>query len=211
MTLRLHHAPMACSLASRFALAEAGLPHEVAIVRTWKGEQKTDAYRRINPRGKVPALETEQGVITESTAILPYIADLAPERALLPEPGTFQRAQAQAWLSFLSSTLHVALSAAMFPIDGCDNEVAKQAALARVIDAFTGLDRHLEGRDHLLERFSVCDLYLLVFVLWRGAPGLAQRLPAFSNLDRFQQNLLAQRPNLAMMIGEEMKLRSEAA
>jgi glutathione S-transferase len=210
MRLRLHHAPMACSLASRFALTEAGLPHEVAFVRTWKGEQKTEAYRRINPRGKVPALETGQGVITESTAILPYIADLAPEKGLLPGAGTFQRAQAQAWLSYLSSTLHVALSAAMFPLDGCDNDAARATALARVIEVFTGLDQHLEGRDHLLDSFSVCDLYLLVFVLWRAAPGLGDRLPALPNLDRFQQNLFAERPNLAMMVGEEMKLRSEA-
>lgn len=211
MTLRLHHAPMACSLASRFALAEAGLPHEIAIIRTWSGEQKTDAYRRINPRGRVPALETDQGVITESTAILPYIADLAPEKALLPAAGTFQRARAQAWLSFLSSTLHVALSGAMFPMEGCDSETGRTAALARLIEAFSYLDQHLEDRDYVLDRFSVCDLYLLVFVLWRASPVLAGRLPAFPNLDRFQQNLLAARPNLAMMVGEEMKLRSEAA
>lgn len=210
MTLRLHHAPMACSLASRFALTEAGLPHEVAIVRTWKGEQKTEAYRRINPRGQTPALETDQGVITESTAILPYIADLAPEKGLLPKAGTFERAQAQSWLSYLSSTLHVALAAAMFPMEGCDSDAARAAALARVIAIFTALDQHLDGRDHLLDSFSVCDLYLLVFSLWRASPVLAGRLPPFPNLDRFQQNLLAGRPNLAMMVGEEMKLRSEA-
>jgi glutathione S-transferase len=210
MTLRLHHAPMACSLASRLALSETGLPHEVAIVRTWRGEQKTEAYRRINPRGKVPALETDQGVITESTAILPYIADLAPEKALLPEAGSFERAQAQAWLSLLSSTFHVALSAAMFPMEGCDSDVARRAALARVIEPFTWLDRHLDGRDHLLDRFSACDLYLLVFLLWRASPVLAGRLPALPNLDRFQQNLFAAKPNLAMMVGAEMKLRSEA-
>jgi glutathione S-transferase len=93
--LRLHHAPMACSLASRFALALSGLPHEIAVVRTTRGEQKTPAYLRINRRGKVPALETDQGVLTESTAILPYIADLAPDAGLMPAAGTFQRAQAQ--------------------------------------------------------------------------------------------------------------------
>ena len=69
--LRLHHAPMACSLATRFTLAEAGLPHDIAIVRTARGENRTAAYLAINPRGKVPALETDDGVLTESTAILP--------------------------------------------------------------------------------------------------------------------------------------------
>lgn len=209
LMLRLHHAPLTCSLASRFALVEAGLPHELVLVRTWKGEQLTDAYRAINPRGKVPALETDQGVLTESTAILPFIADLAPARQLFPKAGTFERAQAQSWLSFLSSTLHVALSAAMFPREGCNNEVAGAAALARVVEAFQVVDDHLDGRDHMLDAPGVCDLYLLVFALWRAGPSLAGRLPAFPNIDRLQQRLMAQ-PALQQIVGEEMKLRAEA-
>lgn len=206
--LRLHHAPFACSLASRFALVESGLDHDLAIVRTSRGEQKTEAYLRINPRGQVPALETDEGVLTESTAILPFIADLAPEKSLFPAAGTFARGQGQAWLSFLSSSLHSALAGAMFPGEGADNDVARSARLARLISAFQDVDAHLEGRDHLLDAFSVCDLYLLVFSLWRAAPALAGQLPALPNLDRFQQNLLA-RPGLAAMVGEEMKMRME--
>ncbi len=193
--LRLHHAPLACSLASRFALVEAGLPHEVVFVRTWKGEQLTDAYRAINPRGKVPALETEEGVLTESTAILPFIADLAPDQRLFPEPGTFERAQGQSWLSF--------------PREGCDSETAQAGARARTAAAFQIVDERLAGRDHILEAPGVCDLYLLTFALWRAAPTLAGRLPAFPNIDRLQQRLLA-RPALQQVVGEEMKLRAEA-
>lgn len=207
--LRLHHAPMACSLASRFALVEAGLDHEVAIVDTARGEQNTPAYRRINPRGKVPALETDQGVLTESTAILPFIADLAPDRNLFPAAGTFARAHGQAWLSFLSSTLHAALRAAMFPAPGCDNDVARAAAVARVAAALEDVDAHLAGRDHVLDGFSVCDLYLGVFLLWRAAPTLAGQLPPFVNLDRFQQGLFS-RPSLAAIVGDEMRLRMQA-
>lgn len=207
--LRLHHAPMACSLASRFALAESGLPHEIAVVRTWRDEQKTATYRRINPRGKVPALETDAGVLTESTAILPFIADLAPDKHLFPAAGTFERAQAQAWLSYLSSSLHASLSAAMFPPPGCDAELAREAALGRAVEVLTDIDGHLLGRDHLLEAFSVCDLYLLVFLIWRGSPALAGRLPTFANLDRFQTALFS-RPCLGPILGEDMKLRSEA-
>lgn len=206
--LRLHHSPMACSLASRLALIEAGLPHEVVTVRTWKGEQKSDAYRAINPRGKVPALETDDGILTESTAILPYIAGLAPDKELLPPVGTFERAVAQSWLSFLSSTLHASLSQAMFAPSGCDNDAAREAALARVIAAFGEIDAHLTGRAHILHAFSVCDLYLLVFATWRAAPALAGRLPTFAHIDRFQQTMLA-RPGLMSVIGEEMKLRAE--
>jgi glutathione S-transferase len=207
--LRLHHAPMACSLASRLALVESGLDHDVAIVHTAKGEQNTPAYRRINPRGKVPALETDEGVLTESTAILPFIADLAPERQLFPAAGTFARAQAQAWLSFLSSSLHTALRDAMFPAPGCDNDEARTASAQKAATVLGELDTHLKGRDHILDAFSVCDLYLLVFLLWRASPALAGKLPAFANLDRFQQQPFS-RPVLAAIVGEDMKLRVQA-
>lgn len=203
--LKLHHSPMACSLASRLALVEAGLEHEIAFVKTWAGEQKSEAYLAINRRGKVPALETSQGVVTESAAILSYIADLAPQKALIPSDA-FGRAQAQSWLSFLGGTLHPALSGLMFAADAA----AKAAALDRVVAAFSDVDAHLEGRDFLLESFSVCDLYLTVFALWRMAPGLASALPAFANIDRLQQSLLA-RPALAAIVGEEFKLRAEAS
>lgn len=209
--LVLHHAPMACSLASRFALAEAGLAHEVAVVRTALGENRQPAYLAINPRGKVPALQTERGVITESTAILPYIADLVPDAALLPPAGTFERAQAQSWLSFLSSTVHAAYTGALRAeaFEGCDPEAVRKVHLARLATALQEIDAHLATQDHLLGAFSLCDLYLLVFLLWRGAPAVAGKLPALPNLDRFQQRMLA-RPALAGVLGEDMKLMAGA-
>lgn len=207
--LKLHHSPMACSLASRLALAEAGLEHEIAFVKTWKGEQKSEAYLAVNPRGKVPALETPQGVLTESAAILPYIADLAPEKGLIP-PTAFGRAQAQSWLSFLAATLHPALAGVMFAPPGDAGAATRAAALERAIAALSEIDAHLEGRSFVLDAFSVCDLYLLVFALWRAAPALAGALPAFANIDRLQQALLA-RPAVAAILGEEFKLRAEAS
>lgn len=74
--------------------------------------------------------------------------------------------------------------------------------------AFLDVDSHLDGRDHLLDTFSVCDLYLLVFALWRAAPAFAGKLAPLPNLDRFQHNLLA-RPALAAIVGEDMRLRAE--
>lgn len=206
MTLRLHHAPMACSLASRLALAESGLPHEVAIVRTSRGENRADAYLRINPRGKVPALETDAGVLTESTAILPFIADRAPQAGLLPPAGSFERAAAQSWLSFLSSTVHAAFTGVLRPegFEGCDPSAIRSVHRQRLADGLAVLDAHLAGRDWILEAFSLCDLYLLVFLLWRRSPAAAG-LPDFANLDAFQQRILA-RPGLAALIGEDMKL-----
>lgn len=205
--LRLHHAPMACSLASRLALLETGLPHEVMFVDTQGGEQRTEAYRRINPRGQVPALETPEGVLTESAAILPYIADQAPQTRLFPPHGGFARAQAQAWLCWLSSSLHPAARAVMFPARGCDTAEARAGALQRLAVAFAEVDARLAGRDHLLDAFSVCDIYLFVFGLWRAAPALVGELPPSPDLDRFQERML-DRPGYGAIVAQEMQLRS---
>ncbi|WP_165191761.1 glutathione S-transferase family protein [Caulobacter soli] len=214
MTLTLFHAPLSCSLASRLALLESGLPHEIKVVHTTRGENLTEAYARINPRRKVPALVTAEGVITESTAILPYIADRAPERALLPSPGTYARAQAQAWLGFLSSTVHAAFSPALFPerivSEPAAAEALRASALETLVKALTELDSHLSDRQFLLEAFSLCDLYALVFSLWRGAPALAGRLPALVHLDAYQMRLMG-RPGLMPIIGEDMAARAAAA
>lgn len=201
--LRLHHAPLACSLASRLALHESGLAHEIVFADT-----KAEAYRRINPRGQVPALETDEGVLTESSAILPYIADLARGARLFPADG-FARAAAQAWLGFLSSTLHVALARVMFPPPGCDNDAAQAAALAKAVAAYQDLEAHLAGRDHILDAFSVCDLLATVFGLWRAHPALGANVPPLPHLDRLQQNILA-RPGVGAILGEEMQQRAKA-
>jgi glutathione S-transferase len=97
----------------------------------------------------------------------------------------------------------------MFPPPGCDSAEAQAAALARVSGAYQDVDAHLAGRNSLLPAFSVCDLYLLVFSLWRVAPALAGKLPPLPNLDRVQQNLLA-RPGLGVIVAEEMQLRAKA-
>lgn len=205
--LTLYHSPMACSLACKLALATAELPHEVVTVRTWKGEQKSDAYRAINPHGKVPALETPDGILTENTAILPYIADLVPGKKLMPASGTFERAKAQSWLSYFSSSLHASLSGAMFALPGCDGDECRRSALDRAIGVLTDVDASLANRDHVLDAFSVCDLYLTVFSMWRAAPALASHLPQFANLDRLQTRVLSNQ-KLAAIVGEDMKARA---
>lgn len=213
MSLTLFHAPLACSLASRLALFESGVPHEVVVIHTTKGQQLQPVFLAVNPRGKVPALVTAEGVITESTAILPFIADLAPDKAQFPLAGTVARARAQSWLGFLSSTLHPAFTASMFPerfvSDPASAEAARDKALEAMGKALTDLDTHLKGRTCILESFSVVDLYALVFSLWRGSPALAGRLPVLANLDAFQAALAA-RPGLMPIVGQDIAARGAA-
>jgi glutathione S-transferase len=214
MSLTLFHAPLSCSLASRLALLESGLPHEVSVVHTTKGDHLTEAFARVNPRRKVPALLTPEGVITETTAILPYIADQVPQRALLPAPGTFQRAQAQAWLGFLSTTVHAAYASAMFPekiaSDPAVTQAVRASAVQALVKGLSDLDQHVAEREFILDAFSLCDLHALVFCLWRSSPLLVGLLPTLAGLDAYQTRLMG-RPGLMPIIGEDLAARAAAA
>jgi glutathione S-transferase len=206
--ITLYHSPLACSLASKLALLESGLPHTVELVRTWRGEQQTPAYLAINPAGKVPALAVDGAVVTESTAILPLIADLAPSAGLLPTD-RIGRAQAQSLLSFLSSSVHAAFTPSLFPerfAGGGDAEALREAAIERLAHALALLEARVDGREYLLGGFSACDLYLAVFLTWRA--NLAGRLPPTPRLDALHGRVLA-RPGLGAAVAEDFALRQQ--
>ena len=83
--LTLYYSPGACSLAPHIALEEAGAPYALQLVSIPKGEQQAPEYLSVNPRGKIPALRTGEGVLTENVAILTYVARSFPQAQLLPE------------------------------------------------------------------------------------------------------------------------------
>ena len=212
MRLQLFHAPLSCSLASRLALTAAGVPFELTVVSTLKGENRAPGYLAINPLGKVPALRVDDAVLTESTAILPFVADLAPQSGLMPTD-PLRRAQAQSMLSYLSSSLHAAWTGVLrperFTLDA-DVGAVREAALGRLKDALGHLEAGLSEHPELLGAGTVCDLYLCVFLVWRGAvPGLSERLPDTPGLDAVQARVFA-KPALGAVLQDDLALRSAA-
>ena len=210
MDIQLFHAPLSCSLASRLALTAAGVRHEVKIVNTQRGENTAPAYLKINPAGKVPALRVDGVVLTESTAILPFIASLKPGAALMPT-GPLAQAQAQAVLSFTSSTVHAAWTAALRPerfSTGAHVEAVREAAIRRLGEGFAPLETTLASRSYLLGDRTVCDLYLAVFLVWRGAaPFIQGRLPPTPGLDALQARVFAD-PALGAALRDDLAVRS---
>lgn len=95
--LTLYITPGTCSRASHIALAESGLDYQVSLIRFAEGEQRSPAYLKVNPKGRVPALMTDKGVLTETVALLPYIAQLVPEKNLAPLDDPFLFAKMQAF------------------------------------------------------------------------------------------------------------------
>ena len=104
----LYYSPGACSLASHIALEEAGAAFEARRVDFDAGGQRAPAYLAVNPKGRVPSLVTPRGVLTETPAILAFVAQSHPEAGLAPAGDPFAFAELQAFASYLCATVHVA-------------------------------------------------------------------------------------------------------
>src|SRR5205807_511889 len=131
-TMQLYFSPMACSLASRIALMEAGIEARYHLVHLWNKkviEDESDFWA-VSPKGAVPVLILDNGeVLTENAAVLQYIADIKPELGLAPLPGDPDRYRLQEWLSFVGTEIHKAF---LFPTFWYKDEAAKANARERI-------------------------------------------------------------------------------
>jgi glutathione S-transferase len=178
--LKLFHAWGSCSLASLIALEEAGAPYEIVLMDTKTGDQRRPDYLAVNPKGRVPALATERGVLTETPAILAYIAQSFPAAKLAPLDDAFAFAQAQAFNSYLCATVHVAHAHKHRGYRWTDDPVAQAAMTAAVpkneIACFQLIeDEMLAGPWVLGEAYSVCDAYLFTITGWLEGDGVDRR------------------------------------
>jgi glutathione S-transferase len=170
--MKLYYAPGACSLASHIALREAGLDFEA--VKVEGRAQKTaggEDYLKVTPKGYVPALRLDDGsVLTEGTAILPFIADQNPAARLAPAAGTLERYRLHEWLGYINSEMHKNFGAFFAP--GSTDE-QKSAARTTLGKRFDFVQESTEGRSFLLgEDFSVADAYLFTVLGWCGYVGI---------------------------------------
>src|SRR6202165_12219 len=106
--IELAYAAHTCSLASHIALEDAGADYSTVRISFAAEEQRKPEYLAINPKGRAPALVTGKGILTETPAILAFIAQSFPHASLAPLDDPFSFAQVQASNSYLCSTLHVA-------------------------------------------------------------------------------------------------------
>lgn len=170
--MKLYLTPFACSLASDIALREAGIEFEPIKVdlrtkRTARGED----YLQVNPKGYVPALQTDTGeILTESVAVLQYIADRKPEQKLAPRPDSPERYRLQEWLAFVNSEVHKPLGAFFNPMV---QEAQKQLSKELVAKRLGYLQDALQSRQFLMgDQFTVADCYLYTILNWTGRFGI---------------------------------------
>jgi len=168
--ITLYHAPGSCSLAVKAALALTELEYEVKTINSNTGEQFSDAFKKINPLSKVPALIVDGEIITEGAAILQYISEISPNTHLLPAPETIERAQALKWIMFVYSNVHPHFARAFIPARYADDEAdVKEKAEKSLHELFTIIDNQLETNKYIAgSTLSIADLYLGVAIHWQS-------------------------------------------
>ena len=169
-TLRLHYAPDNASLIIRLALEELALPYETVLVDRQRAAQKSPQYRSINPAARIPALETKDGALFETAAILLYLADR--EGRLAPAKDALERGVFLSWLFYLSNTVHSNLRLNFYPHSyiGSEGDSAPLLACARqdLNESLRLLEQLAsEGKEWFAgEKPSVLDLYLAGMMRW---------------------------------------------
>jgi glutathione S-transferase len=169
--LTLYYAPHSCALASHLALEHSGAAYEARKVDFSKQEQRSPDYLKINPKGRVPALITDRGVLTETPAILAYIAQRFPSAKLAPLDDPWLFAQMQSFNSYLASTVHVAHAHRYRGYRWSDDAAAIESMRRKVPETmracFEQIEQEfLQGPFVLGERYSVCDMYLFTITQW---------------------------------------------
>ncbi|MCA6106473.1 glutathione S-transferase family protein [Bradyrhizobium cenepequi] len=175
--LKLYYAPGTCALASHIALEESGAPYTVERLDFKTNQQNSPDYLKINPKGRVPALVTDQGVLTETPAVLAFIAQSFPKAKLAPLDDIFAFAQVQAFNSYLCSTVHVAHAHKMRGYRWATEE-SSFADMKRMIPKTVGASFALIERDMLKgpwvmgEAFTISDIYLFTIAQWLEGDGV---------------------------------------
>lgn len=200
--MKLYFSPLSCSLATRIALYEAGADAELVEVDP-KTKTTLDGsdYRAVHSLGLVPALRMDDGeLLTENAAILQYVAERFPDAELTPRD-SLGRSRLRQWLSFIGTELHKAIYVPL--LDKNAPEAVKAYALANAESRLSWLAGRLEGRDFLLERFSVADAYLIAVLNWSAVTPV--KLDPWPAITAYAKRVRA-RPHVARAISEERAL-----
>ena len=203
--LKFYYAPKSCALASHIALEEAGAEYETVRLNLAANQQRDTAYTAINPKGRVPSLETERGVLTETPAILAFVAQTHPAARLAPFDDPFAFAEVQAFNAYLCATLHVAHAHKYRGYRWADEESSfedmRRAAPRAVGACFELIESTMfRGPWVMGEAYTICDPYLFTVAGWMEEDGVDPKLvPRIID----HRNRMAERPAVVRALAAE--------
>jgi glutathione S-transferase len=200
--LKFFFGPQSCALASHIALEEAGADYEAVRLDLRAGDQRKPEYLKVNPKGRVPALVTDRGILTENPAILAYIAQTHPAKRLAPLDDAYAFGKIQAFNSYLCATVHVAHAHKQRGYRWADQQSSFEDMQRKVPETvaacFTLIEEEMfEGPWVAGAAFSIADPYLFTLASWLEGDGVdPQRFPKI--LDH--RNRMLQRPAVAKVL-----------
>lgn len=186
--MKLYYMPGACPLATHIVLEWIGQPYETQAVA--RNELKQPEFLALNPVGSVPVLADGDLVLTQSAAILEYLAEKYPEAALIPD-NIQARAETRRWLGFVNADLHKAFGLAFgkagFSSDTTIQDAIAAGGIAKAVQLFGILDKQLEGKQWVTGTRSIVDPYLYTITRW--ADVLKVDLSGLSNVVAFRDRM----------------------
>ena len=204
--IKLFYASDTCSLASHIALEDAGADYSITRISFANDEQRKPEYLAINPNGRAPALVTDKGVLTETPAILAFIAQSFPQALLAPLDDPFRFAEVQAFNSYLCSTLHVAHAHRMRGNRWADDPAAIAAMQRKVPESVAScyqlIEENMLGGPWVMgETYTICDPYLFTMAQWLEQDGVdPSRFPKVMD----HRRRMSERPAVQKAIAEEL-------
>ena len=170
--LTLYYAPNTCAFAAHVVLEDAKAIYNTVRIDFQKEQQRSDEYKKVNPKERVPALLTPHGILTETSAIMLYIAQEHPEMNLIPKDN-YGLAIAQSFNAYLASTVHVAHAHKHRGLRWATEEQALNNMTNKVKENMTAcgnfIEKHLRKGPWVLGKdYSICDPYLAVITRWFG-------------------------------------------
>jgi glutathione S-transferase len=188
-------------MAAHIVLEESGEKYEPKRVDLAGGEQRSEAYLKINPQGRVPALRLDDGQhLAENAAILPYLG----KRFGLWPTDSFPEAKALSLIGFFAASVHPAHAHVGRPeryaADPAAFPTLKETGLKTFHGYLQQIDRMLGGREWFSDRYSVLDPYGFVFYTW----GVRRELPMgeLKNYTALKDRML-KRPGVQRVVEDE--------
>lgn len=203
--LKLFYALNTCALASHITLEEIGVQHEAVRLDFSNHDQNKPDYLAINPKGRVPALITDRGILTETPAILAYLAQSYPQAQLAPLGDPFAFARVQAFNSYLCSTVHVAHAHRRRGKRWADDPIAikdMQRKVPETVGAcFELIEQEMFAGPWVMGKdYSICDPYLFTVAGWLEGDSLdIARFPKVQN----HHKRMAERPAVKKALAVE--------
>jgi glutathione S-transferase len=207
LMLKLFYAVGTCALASHIALEEAGAEYTTERLIFPNNDQRKPEYLKINPKGRVPALVTDKGILTETPAILAYIAQTFPKANLAPVADPFAFARVQAFNSYLCSTAHVNHAhlgrGTRWADEPTSHEDMKRKVPKNVTESFELMEREMvEGPWVMGKTYTVCDAYLFTLEGW--LPRDTVDIARFPKIAEHNQRM-KERPAVKKVLAEHAK------